>query len=121
MKLRLAGLALLLSASTSASAEEMWRHTSAGTGLWISDVCRSSENADVLVCLVFIRGVISGQDMVTAVGGGRNVYCRDDKTVTVEQMRRVIVKYADDHPEKLNLDMGVFVYLALSGAFPCPG
>jgi hypothetical protein len=57
--------------------------------------------------------------MTVAVGGGNHAFCRDDKTVTIEQERRIIVKHADDHPEDLNLPDEVFVFAALRVAFPC--
>lgn len=119
MMLRIVAPALLLSAS-SASAEEVWTRQPLGTGLWISDVCRSNETTDKLYCIAYLRGVNAGQAMTTAIGGGKHAYCRDDETVTIEQMRRIVVKFADDHPEHLNEPDEIFVFMALAVAFPCP-
>jgi hypothetical protein len=40
--------------------------------------------------------------------------------VTLSQLERVVVKFLQDNPEKLDRDQGVLVVMALSKAFPCP-
>jgi hypothetical protein len=111
--------ALLLVTSSNARAEEMWQRTPTDTGLWISDVCKSEEVADMLTCMSFIRGMNAGQAMVVALGSGKHVYCRPDN-VTVEQQRRIVVRQAEQYPQRLHLQSGAFLYEAFSLAFPCP-
>lgn len=117
---RTAALALFLLTGVPAHAEEMWLRDPKFTGLWLSDVCRSDEEADRLYCDAYIRGIHAGQAMAAAIGKGGYAFCRDDQTVTIEQERRIIVKYADEHPEDLNRPDQIFAFMALASAFPCP-
>jgi hypothetical protein len=38
---------------------------------------------------------------------------------TLGQMRDMVVKYADEHPDQTNNDFGRFAYTALHQAWPC--
>ena len=40
--------------------------------------------------------------------------------VNATQLAKIVVKYGDDHPEKLNIGSAAFVIIALQEAFPCP-
>src|ERR1022692_1958459 len=40
--------------------------------------------------------------------------------VTFGQLQRVVLKFLQDNPEKLNLNQSTLVEMALSKAFPCP-
>lgn len=59
-------------------------------------------------CLGLVRGVGYACPKVCITHG-----------VNTMQAVRVVVKYLQDHPEKLNLDNVVFIQDALTKAFPC--
>ncbi len=40
--------------------------------------------------------------------------------VSEAQLAKIVVKYGDDHPEKLNTPSAWVVMTALQQAFPCP-
>jgi Rap1a immunity proteins len=40
---------------------------------------------------------------------------------TLGQMRDVVIKYAEEHPNQINSDFGRFAYNALHQAWPCKG
>jgi len=47
-----------------------------------------------------------------------HLYCLPDD-VTRYQLTKVVVKYLEDHPEKLNQSAGLLVWQAFQEAFPC--
>jgi hypothetical protein len=59
-------------------------------------------------CIGLVRGVYSALPTACAA-----------PNVTAGQMIRVVVKYLQDHPEKLNLRDVDLIRLALEAAFPC--
>jgi hypothetical protein len=58
-------------------------------------------------CMGLVRGVYSALPTVCAAN------------VTIGQLIRVVVKYLQNHPEKLNLEDVLLVRSALESAFPC--
>jgi hypothetical protein len=59
-------------------------------------------------CLGLVQGVsYASADVCTGEG------------VTFSQMERVVVKFLQDNPKKLNLNQSTLVQTALSKAFPC--
>jgi hypothetical protein len=74
-------------------------------------------------CLSFIAGVLDGAQMEhnwTGRGGDRRLFpiCFPSG-VSGGQLAKIVVKYGDDHPEKLNFASAAFVMFALQQAFPC--
>jgi hypothetical protein len=59
-------------------------------------------------CLGLVQGISYSSPVVCPKNG-----------VTYEQSVRVVVKFLEDNPEKLNLDQNDLVVMALSKAFPC--
>jgi hypothetical protein len=39
--------------------------------------------------------------------------------MTMEELTRVVVKYGNEHPEKLHMHAAIFVLDALTQAYPC--
>jgi hypothetical protein len=64
------------------------------------------------ICLGFVAGI---GDVFTAFKG----ICPDDD-VSYNQISRIVYKYLNSHPEKLNLPAATLVFLAINEAFPCP-
>jgi hypothetical protein len=70
-------------------------------------------------CLSFIAGVVDGGQLA-ARGDHRLFPICFPSGVTTTQLAKIVVKYGDDHPEKLNIAGAAFVVTALRQAFPCP-
>jgi hypothetical protein len=64
------------------------------------------------VCFGFIGGALEGAILFSYP------LCIPDG-VTVEQISRVVVAYADKHPEKTHERLNRFIYAAVRDAWPC--
>ena len=68
----------------------------------------ANESFNAGFCLGLVQGVsYASADVCTGEG------------VTFSQMERVVVKFLQDNPKKLNLNQSTLVQMALSKAFPC--
>jgi hypothetical protein len=72
------------------------------------DPGNASEQQDAEYCLGYINGFVDADDR----------HCSPDG-VTMQQYIRVVVKFLNDHPEKLHLGRAHLVGEALGNAFPC--
>ena len=82
--------------------------------LKITDVlgsCEAEPRAQQNWCLGYIFGILQSLQEVGLVCGVEEV--------TMEQQRRVVVKYLNDHPEDLHQHPLSQVQKAFIGAFPC--
>jgi hypothetical protein len=67
-----------------------------------------NESFNAGFCLGLVQGVsYASADVCTGQG------------VTFSQMERVVVKFLQDNPKKLNLNQSILVEMALAKAFPC--
>ena len=75
---------------------------------------------DLQACGSYIEGVV---DAISAdkIAHPNDVFFCVPKEATEEQFARIILKYSDNHPEKLHLSAVVLVIEALTSAFPCAG
>jgi hypothetical protein len=68
----------------------------------------ANESFNAGFCLGLVQGVsYASADVCTGEG------------VTFSQMERVVVKFLQDNPKKLNLNQSTLVQTALAKAFPC--
>jgi hypothetical protein len=68
----------------------------------------ANESFNAGFCLGLVQGVsYASADVCTEEG------------VTFSQMERVVVKFLQDNPKKLNLNQSTLIVMALSKAFPC--
>lgn len=85
----------------------------------ISPTSQTADNAvSIADCMGYITGVIDGSVLV-AKADPKNLPLCIPVSVTKGQLIKVVVKYADDHPENLHWIAGRFVMAALEQAFPC--
>lgn len=75
-------------------------------------------------CIGFVQGVLDA-DAIWFVGAktstGDNakvLYCLPDDSQTM-QLIRVLVKFLEDNPEKLNLPGYVLIWVAMAKSYPC--
>jgi hypothetical protein len=68
-------------------------------------------------CAGFIHGVVDVHGEKTNIYGYRTCL---PISVTIRQMRKTVVTWLEDHPDRLDLLAHGLVGQALSAAFPCP-
>lgn len=76
-------------------------------------------DGDARACLSYLYGFADGGQL--GAKGDHKLFpvCFPDG-VDGGQMAKIVVKYGDDHPEKLHNGGMAIVFLALREAFPCP-
>jgi Rap1a immunity proteins len=84
-----------------------------------ADPLTATEQIKQIACSVFISGVLDGAQLV-AEGDPHLFPICFPPGFTREQLVKIIVKYGDDHPEKLNNEGSYIIMAALMQAFPCP-
>lgn len=95
-------------------------------GLRLHDYCglvsRSSELSDLDAlhmneCLYFVDGVIAGYE----VGNNNPDLCiPTDQGITTGQIGLMVVRYTDQHPERLHVPARYLVIEAMLNGFHCP-
>jgi hypothetical protein len=79
--------------------------------------CSQKEDAPGAMCFGYIVGVADGlEESVTT--GGRRTICYPS-TVSLGQIRDIVLKYMADNPDKRHYPASYTVQNALSAAFPC--
>jgi len=76
--------------------------------------CQSSDVFYKGVCGGYIIGVVDMSDGKTWDGYS---YCLPD--VSIGQLKKIVIKHLNDHPEKLHLSASSLINFALTSAFPC--
>ena len=74
------------------------------------------ENTESGICI----GIMLTLKATSGFYEGKLKSCVPDDA-TIEQIIRVVVKYADGHPEQTHLPLIPMALVALQGAWPCPG
>ena len=75
--------------------------------------------AQYMRCMGYIQGFLEGHTVLIAVSGAKPSYCYPEN-VDTGQVRRIVIKFLRDDPEKTHLAVSVLVEKALIDAFPCP-
>jgi Rap1a immunity proteins len=70
------------------------------------------------ICLGYISGTNDGYRYALKLRGLKPDYCYSDN-VTNGQLVKVVVKYLNDHPERLQYSADSLILDALFQAFPC--
>lgn len=108
---------LLISLVLSMAAQDAGDGLSKGTQLL--RMCESKESLDSISCSVYIMGVF---DMFAAIQpkleGRIQPICIPDN-ISVDQVRKIFVKYANDNPDMLHLSSALMVMASLDKAFNC--
>jgi hypothetical protein len=103
---------LLIGASTNAEESR-----SDGNAL-LQDCTDPSDIFGMGLCLGLLRGVRDTRTLYTIAPSAFSDCVPQE--VTIGQVRSIVVKYLQDHPEKLHYRHALLVNFALSQAFPCP-
>jgi hypothetical protein len=82
-------------------------------------VLRREETTDALICLqkaYTVQATIAALKLFSI----KSPYCLPSNGWSNEQAIRIFVKYANDHPEVINLAAEYVFILALKTSYPCP-
>lgn len=74
----------------------------------------------VTYCAAYLGGFLDGHMMTHLLNEQPPAFCSPFDGIGGEQGARIVVKWLNDHPEKLHLDNGLVVMMAMQDAFPCP-
>ena len=77
------------------------------------------DSMDAGMCAGFIHGVNETVAYWRGIGKGAP-FCLPDTGVSIDQARRIYLKYTKENPKSLNERVGWVYIVALSEAFPCP-
>lgn len=77
-----------------------------------------SKQASALYCMGLIRGATYMHYMFTETKS-TGLYCLPDKKLKINQMLRVVVKYLNQHPEKLHKNETLLIAFSFIDSFPC--
>jgi hypothetical protein len=69
-------------------------------------------------CMGYISGMIDTNDILAAVTKRQGAYCVPS-AASVTQIKRVVVKYSNEHPEELHLPGMLLITNAFAKYFPC--
>jgi len=71
-------------------------------------------------CAGYVNGIIDGLGVAKALSPEKVAVCFPDRGFTNAQAVKVVQRYLDNHPERLNEDALVLTSTAFRQAFPCP-
>lgn len=99
----------------------LWATPTLGAGertteQWIID-CKSPNPVEHLICLHYLQGM---GDLNSIVRDDAKVFCPPNG-VTLAQLARIAVKFAEANPEAHHLPFHVIAARAFRVAFPCAG
>ena len=88
------------------------------TGNELLEYCENESVYSQSLCNGFIDGAGDGFLSYALYIGRQLPFCYPEGA-TVRQMRRVIVKYLEEHPQDLHYGAADSAFIALEDAFPC--
>ena len=71
------------------------------------------------VCMGYVMGIGAGFTYAQIANPEKTAICMPEKGYTFGQGARVLTKYLNDHPERLNYDVSLLALDAFRIAFPC--
>ncbi|MGC9323879.1 MAG: Rap1a/Tai family immunity protein [Desulfomonilia bacterium] len=71
-------------------------------------------------CMDYIAGFLDSYAVVTSSYPNAALFCLPKEGISDHQTIRIVVKWLEEHPEKLHLNAGKLITEALQDAFPCP-
>ena len=95
----------------------------------LNDCTKGPNTVEMLNCMAYLAGYETAINAMQAAYNAPTdsnptaitqvaLVCLPEEGVSVEQVRRIVVKDLEDHPEKLHLGEGIAPLVALMKAFP---
>jgi hypothetical protein len=106
------------------SADQQEDHDASGNGL-LED-CKAFLDDDsphrvrAGECIGYISGLTSMHDIYSQLSANGRLFCIPSDGVERGQVVRIVVKFLEDHPEKLHESKAFLAINAMKSAFPCP-
>ncbi len=72
-------------------------------------------------CLGFVDGFMSAAAVAQVINRKGMPFCQPKEGISIDQARRIFLKYIAAHPEDLHWTAQTILAVALSEAFPCDG
>jgi len=96
-------------------------NTMAMSGLELLNYCKSDEAAGRTFCKGYIIGVLEAGLFIPLKNNTETMpFCTPLDGMKPSQLQMIVLKYFEDHPEKLHFESIELVIDALEKAFPCP-
>lgn len=114
------GLAIVLVICAIGSSARAWAKVAGGDGNDLEEECKAAIAGETGARAGLCVGFINAYRQIAAMIPDQKLLCDPANTIRNEQFIKVLVKYLDEHPEKLHLAGTQLVYDAMSEAFPCP-
>ena len=73
----------------------------------------------MMSCAGYRDGIVDFQEVIRIIFPKARLFCPPKSGISVDQARRVFIKWAKNHPEKLHKSARVSVAIAMKNAFPC--
>ena len=90
------------------------------SGLELLKYCKSDDTAGRTFCKGYIVGILEAGLFVSLKHDYEAVpFCTPLDGMKPPQAQMIVVKYLEDHPEKLHFESVILAVDALSDAFPC--
>ena len=70
-------------------------------------------------CLGFVDGFMSAASVAQAINLKAMPFCQPKEGISIDQARRIFLKYIAAHPEDLHSTAQLILAVALREAFPC--
>jgi len=67
----------------------------------------------------YIQGLLDSYTVFSTRDPSLNIYCMPVKGVSSSQARKVIIKWLEEHPQRLDEQARLLVFHALAEAYPC--
>lgn len=80
---------------------------------------RASSDIEIGQCFGIMEGVRSTMMLMDQGPKAGRVACWPENGITNGQAARIVIRYLDNHPAKLNEDRVLLSILAFSDAYPC--
>jgi hypothetical protein len=86
----------------------------------LSQIKTLEQVRDSAYCVGYLNGMIEVHTILAGAGRARPQWCLPEAGISNAEAQKVIIKWADDHPERLHESARVEIMIALVTAFPCP-
>jgi hypothetical protein len=89
------------------------------TGGKLLPLCESGSASENRACEMYLVGITEAHDGLDRLGGLSREYFCLSKGVSLPQIRKIFIKYANENPQYLKLPASRLVIGAFAKAFPC--
>jgi len=116
MKIKLRILTFITIAVISAGSPA---HAGFFIGAKLLPLCESGSASENRACEMYLVGITDAYDGLQRLGGLTREYFCLSKGVSLPQIRKIFIKYANENPQYLQLPASRLVIGAFAEAFPC--